>query len=336
MLYHYSRREFLRTTGGLFGAALWGSQWSSQGFAADTMPLPKNNPTQHLKLNWTNQLKWENVVSLKSYMNKEKLRKKESMPFTDLFWDEALENAQKELEAKGGGVIFFPALPGPYQFRNSIQLKNGVILRGDDPHPRFPAAHDSTYSLVSQIEFPKYNPILNGQGRPITDAFKGIVLEKPAEGTGCAVVNISINRGHIHFGETEDHKCGRNRMVFGCILRNAAVADPRVPDVAKLKQHAWQRFTHRHHAAIDVKSAENLLIANNRLPRSGSDNFTMNGYLLKTRKGTEAYDKVVFDYDNRPGMYINHYCIGGSGGSGNDGTPETHPWGFRKGNDYSR
>ena len=40
---------------------------------------------------------------------------------------------------------------------------------------------------------------------------------------------------------------------------------------------------------------------------------------------------MVFDYDNRPGLYVNHYCVGGSGGSGDDGTPESHPFGFRKG-----
>jgi hypothetical protein len=33
----------------------------------------------------------------------------------------------------------------------------------------------------------------------------------------------------------------------------------------------------------------------------------------------------------RPGLYVNHYCVGGAGGSGNDGTPQTHPYGFRKG-----
>jgi hypothetical protein len=42
-------------------------------------------------------------------------------------------------------------------------------------------------------------------------------------------------------------------------------------------------------------------------------------------------DGVVFDYDNRPGIYANHSSLGGPGGQGPDGTPETHPQGFRKG-----
>jgi hypothetical protein len=103
------------------------------------------------------------------------------------------------------------------------------------------------------------------------------------------------------------------------------MADPRVPDVEG-GQHAWQRFTHRHHAAVTVKTDENALVANNRLPKSGEDNFVMKGYLLRGR----PFD-VEFDYDNRPGLYINDYGIGGTGGRGPDGTPQTHPWGFRKG-----
>jgi hypothetical protein len=40
---------------------------------------------------------------------------------------------------------------------------------------------------------------------------------------------------------------------------------------------------------------------------------------------------VEFDYDNRPGLYVNDYGIGGTGGRGPHGTPQTHPRGFRKG-----
>ncbi|MGQ9914397.1 MAG: hypothetical protein ACUVQQ_08645 [Thermogutta sp.] len=158
-------------------------------------------------------------------------------------------------------------------------------------------------------------------------------MADPATASNVGVVNIQINRGHIHFGDdaTENHAAGRNRFVVGCVLRNAAVADPAVPN-PKIGQKPWQRFTARHHAAIDVQASENILVANNRLPASGDDNFTMNGYVLTGRNGQAIeIDGVVFDYDNRPGIYVNHYSIGGAGGSGNDGTPESHPYGFRKG-----
>nr|MCU0780631.1 hypothetical protein [Akkermansiaceae bacterium] len=84
------------------------------------------------------------------------------------------------------------------------------------------------------------------------------------------------------------------------------------------------------------KSVENLLIAHNRLPRSGDDDFTMNGYVVQANergkgKAAVAIDGVRFDYDNRPGIYANHFAVGGPGGVGPNGTPETHPEGFRKG-----
>ena len=43
----------------------------------------------------------------------------------------------------------------------------------------------------------------------------------------------------------------------------------------------------------------------------------MNGYLLLDRKRElKPVDGVVFDYDNRAGIYLNHYGIGGPGGEG--------------------
>jgi len=39
---------------------------------------------------------------------------------------------------------------------------------------------------------------------------------------------------------------------------------------------------------------------------------------------------VEFDYDNRPGIYANYFGIGAVGGELPDGTPQTHPYGFRK------
>lgn len=244
--------------------------------------------------------------------------------------DEQLAAAQAVVAARGGGVVYFPA--GVYRFRESIRLLDGVVLRGADPGP-VTSAHSEKYAPPTRFEFPKYEFRGEGAGTPVLRAFKGIYLADPAAASNVGVVNIALDRGHVHFQDdgTEKLAAGRNRFVVGCVLRNAAVPDPAVPN-PKIHQKAWQRFTARHHAAIDVKAAENLLVANNRLPKSGDDNFTMDGYVLLDRKRTEVpIDGVVFDYDNRPGMYVNHYSIGGAGGTGPDGTPETHPWGFRTG-----
>jgi hypothetical protein len=146
------------------------------------------------------------------------------------------------------------------------------------------------------------------------------------------VVNLDLNCGHIYFEETADHSAGRNRLVHGCRLRNAALPSPNVPNLA-IGQKPWQRYTATwERAAVHVYSAENALVGNNRLPRSGEANFTMDGCLLLDRaRKPVSVDGIVFDYDNRAGIYLNHYGIGGPGGQGPDGTPETHPHGFRKG-----
>jgi hypothetical protein len=304
----FHRREILA-----LGATAAGSLFFPAAlYAAEA---PSEDPTATLKLDWTKNLAWDRVVDLTS------------IPGTGEYWDKRLIEAQGTLVAHGGGVVYFP--PGTYAFEQHIQLLDGVILRGGDPSGPNDAI-DARYRLPSKIEFPKYIPLFKGDGTPIDTAFKGIYLAQPEKAANCGVVNLDINRGHIHFLESEAHACGGNRLVFGCILRNAAVADPAIP-TQKITQHPWQRFTSRHHAAIELKGAENLLVANNRLPESGDENFIMKDCLLKPSRGSSNVFDVEFDYDNRPGLYVSHYCVGGSGGSGKDGTPESHPYGFRKG-----
>ena len=226
----------------------------------------------------------------------------------------------------GGGVVYFPA--GTYTFRDHIRIQDGVILRGAEPSGVRRATSDG-YDPPTKFEFPAYQPVFERDGTPIDTAFKGIQLENPADGAHTGVVNLSLQRGHIHLGEGDDHRCSERRIVFGCVLRNAAVADANVP-YRNDRQHGWQRFTAQHHAAIDAKASGKLLVANNRLPKSGEENFVMRDFRLKPSRGKIPSFDVTFDYDNRPGLYVNHFCVGGAGGSGNDGTPESHPHGFRK------
>jgi hypothetical protein len=189
--------------------------------------------------------------------------------------DDRVRTAQTELVKQGGGVIFFPA--GTYTFRNDIVLEDGVILRGETPAES--NAKAEAYALTTRFEFPKYLPSMEGAGTPIDTAFKGIRLSNPAKASNCGLANIAINRGHVDFEEGQDHACGTNRFVFGCLLSNTAVADPSIPN-KDYQQQPHQRFTARHHAAIYAFSHENLFVANNRLPKSGDDNFTVKPYTL--------------------------------------------------------
>lgn len=276
-------------------------------------PLPTDNPAATYKLGWIDAVPWANVVDVTQ------------MPGADLL--DKIEAAQQRLE-KSGGVVYFP--PGTYRIRDHIRLRTGIVLRGANL-AKGTQARDENYAPPSRLEFPQYHFKAEGTGTPVETAFKGVHLTDPSA-SNCGVVNLDIQCGHIYFEEGESHACGRNRIVFGCRLRNAALPNANIPDAA-LGQKPWQRYTATwERAAIHVYSAENALVANNRLPKSGEANFTMNGYVMldRARKPTTV-DGVVFDFDNRAGIYLNHYGIGGPGGDSPDGTPQTHPYGFRKG-----
>ncbi len=222
-------------------------------------------------------------------------------------------------------------------------LDSGVILRGAAPKGN---AKQNGYQPATRFEFVKYRFSMKGSGTPIDTAFRKITVADAVAVGNCGVVNIAINRAHIHFTEAEKHDTASNRPVFGCLLRNTAAADPTVPNT-KYGHQPHQRYTARHRAAIHVFSGENLFVANNRIARSGDDNFMVKPYSLihvldghsqRFRLGSSQPHKVItidegveFDYDNRPGIYANYFGICALGGELPDGTPETHPYGFRKG-----
>lgn len=277
---------------------------------------------------WVAALPWERVVSVRD------------MPgATDA---ERVRAAQEAVMKQGGGVVFFPA--GTYVFQEDLVLEDGVILRGETPAE--PHAKSESYALRSRFEFPKYQASMEGGGTPISTAFKRIRLRDPAGASRCGVVNLAIHRGHIHFEDGAGHQTGTNRIVFGCILSNTAAADTGIPN-KEYSQQPHQRFTARHRAAIHVFSGENLFVANNRMPKSGDDNFLVKPYTLvrvlngkgqdfnfksgKPFKVETLEDGVEFDYDNRPGIYANFFGIGSMGRALPNGTPETRPHGFRKG-----
>jgi hypothetical protein len=278
---------------------------------------------------WVNELPWNRVVAIGNSQGQGD--------------DERLAAAQQALAAKGGGVIYFPA--GVYTFRDHIDLQNGIILRGADP-PQGDAKSEK-YAPPTQFEFPKYRPSMEGAGTPIDTAFKAIRVADAAKTSNCGVVNIAVNRGHVYFAEDEGHHTGCNRLAFGCLLTNTAAADPTVPNTA-YSHRAHQRWIHRHRAAIDIHAGENIFIANNRIPRSGDDNFVVKPYTLikvhgtgqlfrieKPNKRYEVFtiqDGVEFDYDNRPGIYANLFGITGPGADKLGSTPEKEqPYCFRKG-----
>lgn len=279
---------------------------------------PADNPVKRYEIPWTDEARWDQVVSIADYEGDSA--------------DARFAAAQAELVKKGGGVIYFPA--GTYAFKEMLRLESHIIIRGDRPK-RILKARDGEYMPSTRFEFPKYVAKCEGEGSPKESAFRGIELKEPNKTTHCGVVNIDVSHGHIKFGcdvyESQPFidnfkTYGRNHIVFGCRFTHAATLDPRLP---KPWQEPWQRWTHRHNAAIDIRAAANVLVANNRIPESGEDDFAMPGFKFRLGDASKGKittrDDIVFRYDNRPGIYINY--------GGVTGTPETHPHCFAPGID---
>jgi hypothetical protein len=286
---------------------------SAAGAPAADM-TPADNPAAAYQLGWTDDIRWSRAVGIGDFPGKD--------------WDEKAEAAQKAVAAKGGGVVYFP--PGSYEFKQSIKLQSGVVLRGAAPAGATDARRPE-YDPPSKIIFPRYKPSFEGQGTPSDTAFKGIELAEPAGAICCGAVNLAIQHGHIDLSDQNfsenfvKGRCGKNRIVFGCVLSNAAVLDDTIPklkdDLGRPFQDAWQRWTQRHHAAIHIFAGENVLVGNCRIPESGEGNFLMRGYKLHPATKEGEYRKqleklavqtwdVPFDYDNRGGIFVNSLPAG--------------------------
>lgn len=138
-----TRREMLFRTAEIgVGCRLLGTfaAWSAE------TALPTDDPTAELGLAWTTKIHWGRVVDITRMSGDT--------------WEARLQEAQKRLAAEGGGVVYFP--PGEYRFTESLEIGDGIVLRGANPDPANPAS--DRYAPAARLEFPKYTPMLSGSG----------------------------------------------------------------------------------------------------------------------------------------------------------------------------
>ncbi|WP_235440925.1 glycoside hydrolase family 55 protein, partial [Limnoraphis robusta] len=128
---------------------------------------------------WTNQLRWNCVYNIKNFSGSNLIEK--------------FNKARDAAADNGGGVVYFPA--GTYSFTDNIELKDGVILRGETPSVK--DAKSANYSPPSKLVFPKYEPKLSGNGTPNETAFKKISTNNPLQDSNIGLVNLDINRAAI-------------------------------------------------------------------------------------------------------------------------------------------
>ena len=264
---------------------------------------------------WTNQIRWDCVYNINNFSGSNLIDK--------------FNQARDAAAANGGGIVYFPA--GTYTFTDNIQLKDGVILRGETPTVK--DAKSASYSPASKLVFPKYEPKLSGNGTPNETAFKKISTENPLQDSNIGLVNLEINRAAISILADIDNQKNKNIVVFGIRSNNVAQPDPKVPDLSF--QEPWQRYSYRFAANIELTASENILVANNRVNDEITDNFEQPGYKLKNKdkKSVLTYSdgkKAVFHYGNHYGIVVNRF---GKDGEGFQlaGTPQTEPGLFRPG-----
>lgn len=267
---------------------------------------------------WTNEIRWEKTINILDF----------ALP-NQTSWDEALILAKSSITQSGGGVIYFPA--GTYIFANSVSLVSGVVLRGDLPENN--NAKVDSFAPPTRFVFPKYEPILSGNGTPNSTAFKVI------SGSGIinsGLVHLDINRGRVSIGSS-GAVYSRNIIVFGIRLNNVAEPQGDIPSSFSYMER-WQRFSYAMTRTISVNVSENASIINsrfhdllnNRYNPIFDDSYDQPGYVAKKRfKGprdrptgvatSETINDIVVDTTHIQNGewakfdYLAHYVIGISG-----------------------
>lgn len=282
---------------------------------------PTDNPVGNryaVDASWSFNIKWNCVYNINDF------------PATSV--DESFKLARDAASANGGGIVYFTA--GTYNFSDNIFLKDGVVIRGENPSVA--DAKSSNYNPPSKLIFPQYIPSFTNNGTPNNTAFKKILTANPARDSNIGVVNVDINRAAIEFTVPGnfDANTNQNIIVFGVRSNNVAEPDAAVPQSF---QHRWQRFSDRFAANIKMKAFQNVLIANNRLNDATTDNFNQPNYIVRPRSGNQLVtytdgSRATFNYTDHYGIILNRSRSPvESGREVLPNQPERYPSFFRRG-----
>ena len=274
---------------------------------------------------WTDEIRWSQVFNVADYGAVADGNYTTSNGTDNTA---AFNAARDAAAAAGGGVVYFPA--GTYAFADHIYLKNGVVIRGATP-TGITDARTAGYAPPARFVFPRYNPVLSGNGTNNASAFKKIYTTDGNTDSNLGVVNVDLQRGAVNLQGASISGRNRNIVVFGVRSNNVAEAQSGVPDVAF--QHAWQRWSNRFAANIRIQAYANTLVANCRINDDTTDTYEQPGYkvssngagngTITTLNGTQAR----FNYTDHYGI-----VVGRSGSSSHlSPHPITEPSLFRPG-----
>jgi predicted esterase len=251
--------------------------------------VPKDNPyasRYHTKGHWTDSMAWKNVVDATDVPG--------LINSNNEIDSAVFHSTMKSLSTQGGGVIYFKA--GVYHLNYSVQLFNGVIIRGQDPKKIRDARH-AGYSPPTKFEFPQYIPSFRGEGTLDKTAFKQIWENTNAS---FGLVNIDINRALIYVPTNNKS----NILILGIRSNNAN--DHRSVFLANFKDHAWQRYPSQGCGSVFI-TVEKGVVANCRINDEITDDFEMPDFM--TNEGHIFKDvKIKFQFGLQDGV-----CVKNSG-----------------------
>ncbi len=307
-------------------------------------PVPTNNPIDTAygssAYPWTDNIQWNDVFNIDNYGG--------SPSDSGAANNAAINAAITAASQAGGGVVYLPG--GTYNFASSIQLQNGVVIRGADPSG-ITSATQAGYAPATQMVFPKFN--WQGISTPgnVSSAFDTITSASPYTDSNIGIVNVDVNGAAIAFGVPASSLtsggtpslAARNSdvVVYGVRSNNVALADPSsniTNGTNSLGQsRAGQVYDYRFTANILVQPWANALVANNRLNdiqsgQPGSSSFLEPNYSISNGSaplpGTQSGGFAMFDYDAHYGI-----VAGRSGGINSNGNniPSVDPYENRTG-----
>jgi hypothetical protein len=273
---------------------------------------------------WTDEIRWSNVFDIADYGAVADGNYTTSNGTDNTA---AFNAARDAAAATGGGVVYFPA--GTYAFADHIHLKNGVVIRGANPSGITDAV-TAGYVPPTKLVFPRYEPVLSGNGTPNSSAFKKIYTTEGDTDSNLGVVNVDLNRGAINLQGAPNSGRNRNLVVFGVRSNNVAEADSGVPASF---QNGWQRWSYRFAANIRLQAYANTLVANCRINDAITDNYEQPGYKLSSN-GSVGGTITTLNASQSRFNYTDHYgIVAGRGGSSGNLSPHvlTEPSLFRPG-----
>lgn len=278
--------------------SLFGQLSSSpeSSFCSSRTHGPTQNPItdSYSEYAWTDSLKWSCVYNINDFEG-----------FSD---QERFNNARDAAYEHGGGVVYLPT--GTYRFTDDLILRNGVTVRGDAP--RGVDAQSEGYMPPTRLVFPRYRPTFSGDGTPNDTAFKVIRSEIPETDSNLGLIYLDIDHARVELGDDAEIAQNHDIIIFGIRSNNAAQPHRTVPDIRF--QSPWLRFSNLLSANVKITAYANVLVANNRLNDSITDDFQQPNYQIRggDRRIITLKEgwKVPFSYANHYGISVNRFKNG--------------------------